>query len=158
MSCIVCATRGGEGSRAAQLEAIRLSKEMGERLVFLYVIDPYSLGEFDDTLIAAVKEELDWMGQTLLGIAQQRAHMAGLEASMAIRQGDVRAEISRFLEESEAKRLLLGAPRGATANVFGDDAVEQFALAVEEKTNIPVQIVRPETVEGEKTAVMPGQY
>jgi nucleotide-binding universal stress UspA family protein len=158
MSCIVCATRGGEGSRAAQLEAIRLSKEMGERLVFLYVIDPRSLGEFDDTLLDAVEEELDWMGQTLLGIAQRRAHMAGLEAGMAIRQGDVRAEISRFLEEAEAKRLLLGAPRGATANVFGDDAVEQFALAVEEKTNIPVQIVRPETVEGEKTAVMPGQY
>ena len=37
MGCIVCATRGGEGSRAVQLAAIERAKQSGKDLVFLFV-------------------------------------------------------------------------------------------------------------------------
>ena len=37
MGCIVCATRGGEGSRAVQLAAIERAKQSGNELVFLYL-------------------------------------------------------------------------------------------------------------------------
>lgn len=146
MTRIVCATRGGEGSRAVQLAAIRRSKETGTPLTFLYVTDPETLGEFDSSLLPALQAELDWMGSTLMHIARHRAELAGLETSFVIRYGRVRDEITRFLDESHAHLLLLGAPRGTTANVFGDDAVEQFASLIQQKTGVPVEIIRPESV------------
>jgi len=149
MSCIVCATRSGEGSRAVQLQAIRRSRDLGKRLIFLYVMDPHTVGKFDGKLLPAVKAELEWMGSTLLRIAQQRAQLLGLDTEIVIRHGDVRQEIGRFLSESQAELLLLGAPRGTSANVFGDDAVEQFAIAIQEKTHVPVEVVRPEAVANE---------
>lgn len=147
MSCIVCATRGGEGSRAVQLEAIERAKENGERLVFLYVTDTDTVGNIDEMLVTSVRQELNWMGNVLLRIAQKRAELAGLEADVAIREGNVGEAIGRFLQESQARLLLLGAPRGTTANVFGDDAIEQFASSIQEETGVKVEVVRPQEPE-----------
>ena len=148
MSCIVCATRGGEGSRAVQLEAIRRSKETAVPLTFLYVTDPETVGEgVDASLLPALRAELDWMGSALMHIARHRAELAGLEAGFVIRHGRVRDEIAHYLDESQAQLLLLGAPRGSTANVFGDDAVEQFARAIQDKTGVPVEVIHPNAIQ-----------
>lgn len=140
---IVCATRGGEGSRAVQLAAIERAKGSGQSLVFLYVASPSSLQAFDPAMQPAVQEELTWMGRALLYIAKQRANAANLDTLIVIREGDVREEICRYLAESDASLLLLGAPRGTTANVFGDDAVERFAQEVREESGVDVEIIRP---------------
>ena len=144
---IVCATRGGEGSRAVQLAAIKFAKESNNPLIFLYVTDPTSLGEYDESLMESVSLELDWMGETLLRTAQRRADAAELVSEVRIRQGRVQDEICQFLKETEASLLLLGAPRGTTANVFGDDAVEQFAQRIIDSTKIEVKIIRPESLD-----------
>lgn len=146
MSKIVCATRGGEGSRAVQIAAIEMAKQNNKSLVFLFVTDTQNVGQVDAILKPAIYEELNWMGNTLLRIAKQRASAAHIQAEVVIKAGDVQEEISRFLRQSQAELLLLGAPRGTTANVFGDDAIEQFALSIQEMTGIPVQIIRPEHV------------
>lgn len=145
MECIVCATRGGEGSRAAQEAAIRRARKEGKPLVFLYVTAPDSLGDVDEQLIPAIRQELNWMGQTLLQVAKGRAEAAGLKANVEIREGVVQMEIERFLQESNAEVLILGAPRGLTANVFGDDVVEQFAQTIQDDTGIEVQVIYPES-------------
>jgi nucleotide-binding universal stress UspA family protein len=145
MECIVCATRGGEGSRAAQEAAIRRARKEGKPLVFLYVTAPDSLGDVDEQLIPAIRQELNWMGQTLLQVAKGRAEAAGLKATVKIREGVVQTEIERFLQESNAEVLILGAPRGLTANVFGDDVVEQFAQTIQDDTGIDVQVIYPES-------------
>jgi nucleotide-binding universal stress UspA family protein len=145
MKRIVCATRGGEGSRAAQMSAIQQARQTGAPLVFLYVTDPSSVGPVDVLLLPALRAELNWMGRTLLQVAKHRAESAGLLAHVEILEGQVREEIGRFLRESDAALLVLGAPRGNTANVFGDDAVEQFAHSIQTETGIAVQVVRPET-------------
>jgi nucleotide-binding universal stress UspA family protein len=143
MECIVCATRGGEGSRAAQMTAIRQARKEGKPLVFLFVTSPASLGEIDEQLLPAVRHELNWMGKTLLQVAKGRAEAAGLKASVEIREGDVQEQIEQFLRESDAGVLILGAPRGITANVFGDDAVENFAQTIQDDTGVNVLIVYP---------------
>lgn len=142
---IVCATRGGESSRLVQMEGIRLAATLGKPLVFIYVVDTAVMAEIDEGLITAVHDELLWMGKTLLRIAQRRAGTADLDAQLVVREGNVREEISRFLRETEATVLLLGAPRGTTANVFGDDAIERFATAIQEQSAVDVRIVYPET-------------
>ena len=143
---IVCATRGGEGSRAVQKVAIDRAKESGNPLIFLYVTDPHGLGEFDESLVPFVRQELEWMGETLLQTAQRRADAAGLVSEGRVRQGNVREEICRFLKESNASLLLLGGPRGTTAHVFGDDAVERVAQQIIDVTGVKVEVVRPEDV------------
>ena len=145
MECIVCATRGGEGSRAAQEAAIRRARIEGKPLVFLYITSPDSLGDVDEQLIPAIRQELNWMGQTLLQVAKGRAEAAGLKATVEIREGAVQMEIERFLQESNAEVLILGAPRGLTANVFGDDVVEQFAQTIQADTGIEVQVIYPDS-------------
>lgn len=144
MSVVVCATRGGEGSRAAQESATQYALDNQLDLVFIYVVDFKSLDDFDDSLRPAVREELNWLGRSLLRIARNRALLAGVSAEIVIREGDVRLTIDEFLQESKATILFLGAPRGTTANVFGDDGIEQFAQKIHNETGVKVEIARPE--------------
>lgn len=144
---IVCATRGGEGSLAVQIAAIERAKVENAPLIFLYVTDPLSISTYEEGLGKAVQEELNWMGETMLRIAQRRADAEGVISEVRVRQGQVREEIGRFLKEVNARMLLLGAPRGTTANVFGDDAIERFASELEQQTKTAVHIIRPEQVQ-----------
>ncbi|MEZ4518447.1 MAG: universal stress protein [Chloroflexota bacterium] len=146
MSKIVCATRAGEGSRAVQLAAIERAREPGQQLTFLYVIDPDSLADVDEMIREHLRSELMWMGKTLLRIAEKRASEANLPAELIIREGSVRDEICNFVTETGAVLLLLGAPRETTANIFGDDEIENFAQYIHETTDVPVEIIRPESM------------
>jgi nucleotide-binding universal stress UspA family protein len=144
MECIVCATRGGAGSRAVQEQAIKYASQHDSDLVFLYVIDINGLNETDEKLISAVRGEMLWLGSTLLHIAQRRAEVARISSEIVIREGKVQDEICRFLKENSAELLLLGAPRGTTTAIFGDDLVEQFAKSIHLHSGVPVEIVRPQ--------------
>jgi nucleotide-binding universal stress UspA family protein len=144
MGSIVCATRGGAGSRAVQNQGIRYAGQRGKKLIFLFVIDTSILSEADEILREAVEIELDWLGHTLLRIAQKRAQNAGIESTIVIRKGQVIDEICRFLTEQSAELLLLGAPRGTTATVIGDDPIEKLAERISDHTGIAVEVVRPE--------------
>ena len=148
MNCIVCATRGGEGSRAVQLAAIERAKQLGKDLVFLFVADVTFQERVEETLHTAVRDELIWMGNVMLQIAKLRAGERDTDVQLVVKVGGVREEIGRFLRESRADLLLLGAPRGTTATVFGDDAIEQFARSIQEETGVAVEVIRPEEVEG----------
>ena len=53
------------------------------------------------------------------------------------------------MEEESADLLLLGAPRGTSASILGDDPVERFAESIERESGVPVEIVRPESPEGD---------
>ena len=144
MNEIVCATRGGEGSRAVQLAAINQAKETGNPLVFLYVVSPGSINDVNPALESAVREELVWLGKALLYVAKKRALDAGLEAETIIRVGDILDAICSYLSTNKVSNLLLGAPRGSTSQLFGDDPVERFAKDIHRKTGVEVEIVRPE--------------
>lgn len=144
MGNVVCATRGGEGSRAAQEVAIRYAQANQHDLIFMYVVDFKTLDDFDDSLLPAVRVELTWLGQSLLRIAGNRAEQAGVSAEIVIREGNVQQKIEEFLQETHADILFLGASRGTTANVFGDDAIEKFAQKIQDDTGVRAEIARPE--------------
>ncbi|MDX1415628.1 MAG: universal stress protein [Candidatus Promineifilaceae bacterium] len=144
MNEIVCATRGGEGSRAVQLAAIEQAKLTGKPLVFLYVVAPEAVQGVNLSLQSAVREELRWLGRALLFVAEKRAIDAGLEVETVIREGHVLDEICSYLVKNEVSNLLLGAPRGTTSQLFGDDPVERFAADIHRQTGVNVDIIRPE--------------
>ena len=156
MGSIVCATRGGEGSRAAQMAAIERAKATDSPLLFLYVVDPLSLEtEIETSLKNALLAELTWMGETLLRTAQKRADAAFLATEVKIRRGSVRQEIIRFVQDVQADLLVVGAPRGTTANVFGDDAIERLAEAIRQETAVAVEIIRPDYVNMQSESAAP---
>ena len=144
MNEIVCATRGGAGSRAVQLVAIELAKRSGNPLVFLYVASPGDMDDITESLQEAIREELIWLGRALLYVAEKRAQDAGLKVETIVRAGIVQDEICDYLTEHKASILLLGAPRGTTAELAGDDAIERFAARITENSGVAMQIVRPE--------------
>jgi nucleotide-binding universal stress UspA family protein len=146
---IVCATRGGAGSRAVQEKAINYAHESDCRLIFLYIIDTTNVDGIEESLHVALQEELRWMGSALLNIAHKRAENRRINSKIVIREGKVLDEICEFLEEDDADLLLLGAPRGTTTASFGDDPIERFAESIEGESGVPVEIVRPDPSEGE---------
>lgn len=149
MGLVVCATRGGAGSRAVQHKAALHARDTGNKLVFLYVIDTTRMDARDESLKPAVQAELYWMGRALLRIAQQRAEMLGITSEIVIREGAIRDEICQFLEDKAAELVFLGAPRGTSTTRFGDDSVEQFAQMIQHQSGVPVEVVRPEDVDGD---------
>lgn len=144
MNEIVCATRGGEGSRAVQLAAIERAKATGKPLVFLYVASPATIRDVRPALETAVREELMWFGKALLFVAEKRARDAGMEVETVLREGLVADEICNYLVTNNVSNLLLGAPRGTSSEVFGDDPVERFASDIHQRTGVVVDIIRPE--------------
>jgi hypothetical protein len=102
------------------------------------------LGNVSPVLEAAVREELIWLGKALLFVAEKRAHDAGLDVETIIRQGPVLDEICSYLTTNNVSILLLGAPRGTTSQLFGDDPVERFASNIHQRTGVNVEIIRPE--------------
>ncbi|MGH2538388.1 MAG: universal stress protein [Candidatus Promineifilaceae bacterium] len=148
MGVIVCAMRGGPGSRAVQRRAVELAAQAGKRLIFLYVVDVASVPGAEGKLGQAARAELTWLGQTLLAIAVHRADNKGVPAQAALREGDPRHEISRFLAENAAELLLLGAPRRATGAFGAHDSIEAFAQAIQDESGLPVEIVRPDGAAG----------
>ena len=144
MSSVVCALRGGQGSLAVRLKAIERARERDLPLTFLSIIDLKPFTDIEEPLLPALASELSWMTEVLARLAMQQAQQQGVDAKIVIRKGDVKSEIDRYLRESEASLLMLGAPRGTTANVFGDDAVEQFAVSIQNNTGVAVEIARPE--------------
>jgi nucleotide-binding universal stress UspA family protein len=79
-------------------------------------------------------------------IARRRADNSQVASEVVIREGIVREEIIRFVNERSAELLLLGAPRGTTDTLFGDDIIEQYARSIQEETGVLVEVVRPESL------------
>jgi nucleotide-binding universal stress UspA family protein len=129
--------------------AVKLAKESGRRLVFLYVADPGALPGRDKGLESAARAELAWLGEVLLRLAQERARLRGVEAEAVIRTGDLRDELIGYLRENGVSRLLLGAPRGVGRSMFHADAMRDFAERIEEESGVPAQIVQPDSEDGD---------
>jgi nucleotide-binding universal stress UspA family protein len=141
---IVCATRGGEASQAAQDLAIRLAKEKNEELVFLYVADTDVLARTSDTRPHEIAHDLTRMGEFILIIAQERAEAAGVEkVRWEVRLGSMRRQICEFVTEVGADRLVLGRPvqRGGE-QVFSPTGLDEYAVELEEETG--VQVLMPD--------------
>lgn len=144
MNEIVCATRGGQGSRAVRLRALERAAETDRGVVYFFAMDTSSLGNHDDSLNAAIRDEFNWQGRVLLEIARSQAEAAGIPAKIVIREGRFRDELVRLLGEVDASLCLLGAPRGTTRGTIGDDPIERLAEDIERASDVPVEIAHPE--------------
>jgi nucleotide-binding universal stress UspA family protein len=144
MGLIVCATRGGEAGRRTQERAIALAREQGDDLVFLCVFDPAFAGNLSDALSEAVVQEQQWLGRTLMNVAQARAREQGVHAHTVVRSGPVLENIEAFVVESCASALVIGEPKvDSDLGTFKLDSVKSCAEQMVDKTGIEVVVVTP---------------
>ncbi len=108
MPVILCPTRGGKSSILNQQWAIRLAKERKARLIFLYVSDVRFLDNLSSPLLVDVAHELDEMGEFLLGMAQDRARKAGVDADIMVRQGVFREALAEVIAEKGVEMVVIG--------------------------------------------------
>ena len=145
MGLIVCATRGGEAGRRTQERAIALAKERGDELVFLCAFDPAFAGGLSPALSAAVVQEQQWLGRTLMNVAQSRARKQGVDADAVVRRGPVVESIGDFVRESCASTLVIGKPKVDSAlSTLRLDNVQSCADQMVDQTGIEVLVVTPE--------------
>ena len=140
MGKILCATRGGEASIKTQDEAIRLAKERGDELMFLYVVDLDFMNKTAAFMVVDVGGEVGKMGQFLLTMAQERARQQGVEAKAIRREGNTREEIKAAIKEEGADLVVLGRPSGER-NVFAEESLRAFADEIEKETGAKVVLV-----------------
>ncbi len=144
MGPIVCATRGGEAGRRTQERAIALAKERGTELIFLCVFDPNFAGSLSKALSAAVAEEQQWLGRSLVSVAQARAQEQGVGAGAVVLSGAVLESIEEFLCESGASTLVIGEAKIDSAlSAFRHGTVQSCARHVEQNTSVEVVVVTP---------------
>jgi len=135
MGKILCATRGGETSWRTQDEAIKLAKERGDQLIFLYVVDISVLDKMAVPLVAS-RGSIRRLGRFLLAMAQERAREKGLEAQVVIREGKVREETKAAAKELQVDCVVLGLP--LEGGVFGEESLRAFAREIQEETGAEV--------------------
>jgi nucleotide-binding universal stress UspA family protein len=142
MKPIVCATRGGEACRRTQERAIDLAKQRDAELIFLFVADPTDVGPVDESLVEALKGEIERLGRALLRTAQGRAQKQGLTAQAVVLHGPVEQSIKDYLRQTKAGALVIGAPRtGAAPQAFTREGIQRFAQAVRQETDVEVVVV-----------------
>jgi nucleotide-binding universal stress UspA family protein len=140
MGKILCATRGGEDSYQTQDKAIDLAKELGDTLVFLYVVDLHFLDKTAAPIMVDIEEEVINMGEFLLLMAKERAKEQGVIAETIYRKGNVREKIKSTAQEIGATLIVLGRPSGEDSAFRMADLVA-FAFVIESDTGVKVKIV-----------------
>jgi len=142
MGPIVCATRGGEGSRRTQERAIALSRERGAPLIFLFVVDASFTQPNDPALAKVLADELERLGRGLLHIAQARAQKQGINAEAALRHGAVRQTIEDYLRAVNGDVLILGVPMiGSGKQTFSPGELPKFVEEIRANTGVEVIVV-----------------
>jgi len=76
----------------------------------LIVVNIEFLDKTAAPIVVDVATEIEHMGEFLLAMAQERAHEAGVEASLVTRKGDVREQIKAVAVQEGVDLVVLGRP------------------------------------------------
>ncbi len=112
MSVILCPTRGGETSVPNQQWAIKLAKEKGADLIFLYISNVKFLDRISAPVLIDISEELDHLGEFILTMAQELGRKSGVEAGAIVRQGPFRKNLLAVIEENDVDTVVIGQSPG----------------------------------------------
>jgi nucleotide-binding universal stress UspA family protein len=139
---IVCPIRGGTSSRYAEELAVELAEERGSQLVFVHVIDPTHMQPKDAPLSDAVLAEMEYMGESFLCIAFERARTRGIKAERVVLHGPMAPTLEKFLVDSHASTLVIGSPdHDAGHGTFSREKFDRFVEHVWNDLRIDVVIV-----------------
>ena len=108
MGSVLCVTRSGEGGHRAQKQAIRIAKERGDPLVFLYVADGSFLNKLTWGVVVDVKGILVSMGRFFMSVAIERALAENVQAESLVRYGVLHKVLPKVVSETDATTIIIG--------------------------------------------------
>ena len=139
MSGIVCAIRGGPHSQPTIRQAISTASQHQIPIYFLYVVNLDFLEHTEYARIQVIQKEMRAMGEFICLKAQIEAQREGVQAEIAVREGNVTQEIIALCHEVEADYVILGRPQGERAsNVFDLEQLKNFSQTLETQTGAEV--------------------
>lgn len=140
---IVCGVTGSAGSAKAEAEAVRLAKENGAALAFVYAVDVTFLKGITIGLRAEYAEKtLEHLGGHILEEAGALAGKEGLTPKLVLAKGAVLAMLKQTVAQENADLLVLG-DDGRTffeKVIFGGE-VGDHAAALARETGAEVLVV-----------------
>lgn len=145
MSGIVCAIRGGPHSQPTIQQAVTTAREHHIPIYFLYVVNLDFLEYTEQSRTQVIQHEMRAMGEFICLKAQIEAKRAGVQADIAVREGNVTKEIIALCHEVEADYVILGRPHGEHANnIFNMERLKDFGQTLETQTGTKVIFSRGE--------------
>ncbi len=134
---ILCATRGGEASRATHTAAIAMAHELDADLYFIYVFDQSVLSKFATPIVINVNSQMKHMRHFLEQNTERLASEAGVLSRVVVRTGSLREQLKIVGKEMGIDVIILGNPLEATS-LFKREALQTLAIEIEEDTGIQV--------------------
>lgn len=104
------------------------------------MVDTHFIDKTSAPIVVDVEGEISKRGEFLLLMAKERAQKGGLEAATILREGEVRDELTKVIEEEDITLVVLGKPAGESS-FFELSALESFAAELEEETGVKTIIV-----------------
>jgi len=145
MPGIICAIRGGPDSQPTIDTSIKLAKESGQTIYFLYVINLDFLTHSAAGRTGHITEEMREMGEFILLAAQERAQEQAREhdvcTEMVTAEGNVIEEIIALCLEIEGDYVVMGRPAQATEhNLLAENEFQAILEHIEETTHATVVV------------------
>ena len=131
MTGIVCATNAGEDSRALHIAAFERAAETGSPLTFIHVIGGADFLEQPERMKEAIRLEMDWLLDALVGVAQDRSGASEVQPTVVLRTGEPPTEVLAYLNEHASTMLLIGVPRAGDASIFSGSGFDEFVTEAE---------------------------
>ena len=139
MSGIVCAIRGGPLSQSTIRQAIDTASQHQIPVYFLYVVNLDFLEHTEQSRTKVIQQEMRAMGEFICLKAQIEAKREGVQADIAVREGNVTQEIIALCHEIEADYVILGLPQSErTTNIFDLERLKKFGQTLETQTGAEV--------------------
>lgn len=142
MNTILLATDGSPAARAATTEAVRLTEELGGRLLIVGVehvaVPAYGYYGYGDVYLELIRGEHAHV-QHVLADATHIAEDAGIECEAIARTGDVIDAICEIADERDARLIVVGSHgwNALRRAVFGS-----VSAALLHRAPCPVLVVR----------------
>lgn len=143
---ILCGTKGSQGCKKAEERAIKLAKENGAELTFLYVVNVDFMargGGRGSSGFDGAEDSVSKIGRIILEGAKDEAEEKGVSAKVEIRKGKPIDEIINYIKSSGTDLLVIGhiSRGGIQRHMEGSDTVEEFVNKIKSETGADVMLV-----------------
>ncbi len=142
---IVCGVTASTHSQKAALEAARLAKENGAKLIYVYAVDLTFLTSVNTGSLSSdvVRQSLEKLGEQIMELAGTIAASQGMKPRSVLREGPVLDVLRDVIVEEKADLLVLGHEERTffEKTLFKGD-VEEHARELQARTGAETKIIK----------------
>jgi len=137
---LVYVSWGGTGRGATLRTAMERASESGRSLLYLAILDDAGFADLDDSFLAVVKDELEWLLEAQLEVTKTQLGAEDLPVRVLIRGGDVADQVADVVSTLGETEVIVGAPIPLT----GHESIDSLMDLIRSRVQVPVELVTAE--------------